>query len=127
MNNYLIAGVEDISDKNNQSLIKLNDIFYINDGVFLLNIKEWRKIKKNGIMNYIKNINKIYQSNKDLINFFADTKILKLKDEFYNKEIFNKYLSQYDKYIFILRKKKTSTTIHFKKKKLRQIIIIVHL
>ena len=119
LNNYLIAGVEDISDKNNQSLIKLNDIFYINDGVFLLNIKEWRKIKKNGIMNYIKNINKIYQSNKDLINFFADTKILKLKDEFYNKEIFNKYLSQYDKYIFILRKKKTSTTIHFEKKEIK--------
>ena len=83
LNNKLIAGFEDfLYNKDKEEKINLKDNLYINNDLFLLNIKEWRKIKlnNNSSNNFIYN-NKICYTNREILNIFTDSKKIRLKNE----------------------------------------------
>ena len=117
MNNKLIAAVEDISySKEKAKNLNLKDNIYINDGVLLLNIKEWKKANlSNNIFNYVKKANNIYESELDILNIFSDTKKILLLPEYNYMEIYENNTCQYDyEYLEIYRKNKP-TIISFSK------------
>ena len=77
MNNKLIAAVEDISSSKDKSRkVNLKDNLYINDGVLLINAKEWRKInfynKINNFIRYYKNFEGDQGCLNILLNFLAN-------------------------------------------------------
>ena len=120
--NNLIAALEDISlGKDQAKKINLKDNFYINDGILLLNIDEWRKIKFNKkTLKSFKYMNQINQSNQDMLNILTDTKKIKLNMEFnYIEELFN--ISQYNKTYIELNKKKRPIINQFQRKRFENI------
>ena len=116
MKNNLIAGVEDISySKDKAKKLNLKDNIYINDGVLLLNIKEWKKENLcNKILDYNNNNqNNNYESAQDIINIFSDSKKNLLLPEYNYMKIFENNTCQYDyKYLEIYRKN-APTIINF--------------
>lgn len=117
MNDKLVASVEDISlSKDKANKINLENNFYINDGVLLLNIAEMRKIKiDNKTLSDIKTNNKGCESNQDFINILADSKKVRLNPEFNYMEILDNNTCQYDDEYFNLYKNTTPTIVNFQK------------
>jgi len=115
MNNYLIGGVEDISfSKDKAKKLNLKDNFYINDGVLLINIKEWRKDNiYEKINNYIKKNNIIYESKKNILNIFTDKKKMRLIPEFNYMKVSRYETCQYNDEYLELYQKKAPTIIQF--------------
>ena len=85
MNKKLVAGVEDLLlDKNEDKKINLNNNFFINDGVLLLNIREWKKIKLDYYIKvgYLQNKNQGHQTFHNFLNTIIDSKKIRLSNEF---------------------------------------------
>ena len=116
INNKLIAAVEDLS-VSKEKIVKINlkDNLYLKDDVMLLNMKEWRNQKLyNKIKIYIKKKSKtIDQSNQDLLNFFTDTKKIKLNKEFNYNEIFIDNTDKFDDKSLDLNEKNGPTIVNF--------------
>ena len=115
MNKKLIAAVEDISlSKDKATRSNLKDNLYINDGVLLINMKEWRKIKLyKKIVNYVEN-NEIFDSDQEVLNILCDKNKIRLNPEFNYMEVWWRNVTcQYDHEYFELYKKKDPSIVHF--------------
>ena len=122
MDNKLVAGVEDISfSKDKSKQLTLKDKLYINDGVLLFNLKEWRTLKIYNITKfYIKNNNKILPIDKDFLNILTDTKKHLLNPEFnYIETLDRKINCQYDDDYLWLYKTKQTSIINYSKVKIK--------
>lgn len=115
MEHKLVAGVEDILlSKDKAKKINLQNNFYINDGLILLNIGEMRKLKlDNKTLANIKTDNKDCESNQDFINILPDSKKVRLSPEFNYMEILDNNICQYDEEYFKLYKTIDPTVVNF--------------
>ena len=115
MNNKLVAGVEEISYcKNKAKKVNLQDNIYINDGVLLLNLKEWRNTKlSNTLFNYNKNAIEGCETIQDILNTITDKKKILLSPEFNFMETFNNHKIQYDYEYLKIYRKKNPTIVQF--------------
>lgn len=116
MKDKIIGSVEDISFSKDKAIkLGLEDNFYFNAGVLLINTKEWRKMKlTNKLINHIKKSNNFFDVDHSWLNIITDMKKIKLNPEFNFMEVLPAENScQYDREYLEIYKQADPTILHF--------------
>ena len=116
MKDELIGAVEEMSFSKDKAIkFNLKDNFYFNDGVLLINAKEWRKIElKKKLIEHIKKANNFFYIDNSSLNIITDMKKIILNPEFNFMEIFPADNScQYDSEYLELYSKADPSILHF--------------
>ena len=117
LNNKLIGAVEDISFSKEKAMrANLKDKYYINTGVLLINLKEWRKLRifRKTLIN-IKKYNNIFEAEYTILNIITDLKKFELKPDYnYMEDSMTNITCQYNNEYLDLYNKRNPTILQYK-------------